>query len=152
MQILRSAISLAYITGILPIIRDKIQSKLNTFHEYTILNPGIFAKYTGFTSSDVQNLCKKYNCSFDEGKSWYDGYRIKNIDINNPQAVFNAVITGDFKSYWSATSTYKVIAEKISMTFYGTKDDVITMLAGGKIDVNIEKYENRMDVFNSKDE
>ena len=32
------AISLAYITGILPIIKDKIQSKLNTFHEYTMLD------------------------------------------------------------------------------------------------------------------
>lgn len=149
---LKSAISLAYITGILPIIRDKIQSKLNTFHEYTILTPGLFAEYTGFTSTDVKKLCAKYNCSFEECKSWYDGYKLKGFEIYNPQAVFNAVTNNDFRSYWSATSTYRVVAEKISMNFDGTKDDVITMLAGGRVDVNVEKYENRMDSFNSKDD
>ena len=35
---LRPAISLAYLTGILPVVRDKIQSKLNNFREYTILD------------------------------------------------------------------------------------------------------------------
>lgn len=35
---LRPAISLAYLTGILPVVRDKIQSKLNNFEEYTILD------------------------------------------------------------------------------------------------------------------
>lgn len=35
---LRPAIALAYLTGILPVVRDKIQSKLNNFEEYTILD------------------------------------------------------------------------------------------------------------------
>ena len=35
---LRPAIALAYITGILPVVRDRIQSKLNNFDEYTILD------------------------------------------------------------------------------------------------------------------
>ena len=35
---LKPAISLAYLTGILPIVRDKIQSKLNEFDEYSMLN------------------------------------------------------------------------------------------------------------------
>ena len=35
---LQPAISLAYITGILPVVRDRVQSKLNNFREYTILN------------------------------------------------------------------------------------------------------------------
>ena len=33
---LSPAIALAYITGILPVVRDRVQSKLNTFWEYTI--------------------------------------------------------------------------------------------------------------------
>ena len=149
---LRSAISLAYITGILPIIRDKIQSKLNTFEEYTIVNPGSFAEYTGFTTEEVQELCKKNDCSFEECKSWYDGYKLKNIEVYNPQSIMKAITNKQFKSYWSATSTYTVVEDKISMNFDGIRDDVITMLAGGKIDVNVEKYENRMNVFNSKDD
>ncbi|MBQ0029183.1 MAG: AAA family ATPase, partial [Bacteroidales bacterium] len=34
---LRPAIALAYITGIMPIVRDKVQSKLNEFDEYTMI-------------------------------------------------------------------------------------------------------------------
>ena len=36
---IRPAIALAYITGIIPIVRDKVQSKLNEFMEYTMIRP-----------------------------------------------------------------------------------------------------------------
>ncbi len=149
---LRSAISLAYLTGILPIIRDKIQSKLNTFEEYTFLSPEMFSEYTGFTNEDVRNLCEKNKCDFELLKSWYDGYRLNGIEIYNPQSVFKAITKRKCIAYWSGTSTYQVVSEKIRMNFSGIKDAVITMLAGGRVDVNVEKYENRMDSFNSKDD
>ena len=57
---LRPAISLAYITGILPVIRDRIQSKLNNFREYTILDAGKLAEFIGFTGEEVKELCRKY--------------------------------------------------------------------------------------------
>ena len=41
----RQAISLAYITGILPIVRDRVQSKLNNFEEYTIIDAMELAEY-----------------------------------------------------------------------------------------------------------
>lgn len=149
---LRPAISLAYITGILPIIRDKIQSKLNTFNEYTIINPGRFAEYTGFTSDEVKTLCEEHGISFEECRSWYDGYKLKKFEIYNPQAVYKAVMNEEFRSYWSATSTYNVVAEKIRMNFAGTKDDVIAMMGGGRVYVNVEKYRNYMDTFSDKDD
>ncbi len=61
---LRPAISLAYLTGILPIVRDKIQSKLNNFKEYTFLNPGKFSEYVGFTNNEVKELCEKYGVDY----------------------------------------------------------------------------------------
>ena len=146
------AISLAYITGILPIIKDKIQSKLNTFHEYTMLDAGPLAEFVGFTADEVQSLCEKYQCSFEECKSWYDGYQLDNYEIYNPQAVYNAMISKKFKSYWTATSSYTVVSDKICMNFSGTKDDVISMLGGGRIRVNVEKYENTIDAFYDKDD
>lgn len=136
----------------LPIMRDKVQSKLNTFHEYTMLNAAPFAEFVGFTQEEVKSLCEKYGCSYEECKSWYDGYHLDEYEIYNPQAVYNAMVTKKFKSYWSKTSSYTVVAEKIRMNFKGTKDDVITMLGGGRVRVNVEKYENRMDVLNSKDD
>lgn len=149
---LKPAISLAYLTGILPIMRDKIQSKLNTFDEINMLNLGSFAEFTGFTSDEVKDLCKKYNRDFELCKSWYDGYSLDNIDLYNPQAVIKAVVTGKFISYWTATSSYKVVAEKIAMNFAGTKEDVIAMMSGRHVDVNVGKYDNTMTGFNSKDD
>ena len=48
--------ALAYLTGILPIVRDKVQSKLNNFEEYTVLDPGELAEYVGFTDEEVRRL------------------------------------------------------------------------------------------------
>ncbi len=149
---LKPAISLAYITGILPIIRDKIQSKLNTFSEFTMVDADDFSEFVGFTSEEVQELCKKHDCNFDECKSWYDGYRLGEFEIYNPQAIIKAVPKSKFKSYWSETSTYDVVAEKIKMNFEGTRDDVISMLGGEKISVNVLKYRNTMTDFSSKDD
>ena len=53
---LRPAIALAYLTGILPVIRDKVQSKLNNFREYTILDAGKLAEFIGFTGDEVKEL------------------------------------------------------------------------------------------------
>ncbi|HAL19104.1 MAG TPA: hypothetical protein DCO86_05750 [Spirochaetaceae bacterium] len=61
-----TCIGLAYITGILPIIREKAQSKLNNFREVTFLEPGRYAPFTGFTVEEVQSLCKDYGMDFDE--------------------------------------------------------------------------------------
>ena len=149
---LKPAISLAYITGILPIMKDMIQSKLNTFDEYNMLNIEPFTEFTGFTNDEVKALCDRYNRDFEECKSWYDGYKIKGMEIYNPQAVIKACVSGKFISYWSKTSSYKVVAEKIRMNFAGTKEDVITMMGGERVDVNVEKYDNTMTGFESKDD
>ena len=69
----RPAIALAYLTGILPVVRDKIQSKLNNFKEYTILDAGVLSEFVGFTGDEVRALCETYQIDFDECRRWYDG-------------------------------------------------------------------------------
>ena len=147
---LKPAIALAYITGILPIIKDKIQAKLNTFKQYTMIDSGIFSGYIGFTSEEVKELCKKYGCSFTECKAWYDGYKLGEYEIYNPEAVMQAVQNKSFKSYWSSTSTYEIISDKLQMNFDGVRDDVITMLSGSKVDVDVGMYHNTMSDFKNK--
>ena len=127
---IKTAIALAYLTGILPIVKDKIQSKLNTFRPYTMLFAGEFSEFVGFTSEEVQDLCKRYDCDFELCKSWYDGYLLKNFEVYNPEAVMQALVSKEFRSYWSGTSTYEVVAERIRMNFDGIKEDVVKMLAG----------------------
>ena len=53
----QKAVSLAYLTGILPILRETVQSKLNNFTEYTMLRPDQFAQYFGFTENEVRRQC-----------------------------------------------------------------------------------------------
>jgi len=87
---LRPAIALAYITGIIPIVRDKVQSKLNEFIEYTMLRSSQFASHLGFTREEVELLCAEYGMDKDECARWYDGYRLsETVDIYNPLSVGN---------------------------------------------------------------
>ena len=48
------AIALAYLTGIMPIIKDKVQSKLNNFAEYTMLEADEMVPFMGFTEAEVR--------------------------------------------------------------------------------------------------
>ncbi len=148
----RPAIALAYLTGILPVVRDRIQSKLNNFREYTILDAGKLAPFIGFTADEVQALCRKYNVDYDECRRWYDGYKQRGLEIYNPESVVMCIENESFESYWSKTSTYAVIKERIEQNFAGTKDDVIKMLAGEEVDVNVTMFMNTMTDFCSKDD
>lgn len=149
---LRPAIALAYITGILPVVRDRVQSKLNNFREYTILDAGRLAEYIGFTSAEVQELCSRYNIDYKECKRWYDGYKQNGFEIYNPESVILSIENKAFESYWSKTSTYAVISDRIQQNFSGMKDDVIKMISGEEIDVNVLMYMNTMTDFRSKDD
>ena len=149
---LRPAISLAYLTGILPIVRDKIQSKLNNFREYTILDAMALAEYIGFTSDEVKNLCNEYGMDFEECKNWYDGYTQNGYEIYNPESVVMSMQRKKYGSYWGKTSTYEAIAERIRMNFSGTRDAVIRMIAGEDVDVSVGRYMNTMTDFTSKND
>ncbi|MBR2188355.1 MAG: AAA family ATPase [Eubacterium sp.] len=146
------AISLAYLTGILPVVRDKVQSKLNNFREYTILNAGVFAEFAGFTAEEVKNLCEERAVDFNECRRWYDGYRQHGYEIYNPESVVRSVEDRMFGSYWGRTSSYEVISDRIRQNFAGTKEAVIQMLAGESVDVDEGSYLNTMTDFSSKDD
>ena len=149
---LRPAIALAYLTGILPIVRDRVQSKLNNFREYTILDAGELAEFVGFTAEEVEALCSERGLDFEEFRKWYDGYRQHNIEIYNPESVIRAAENGYFDDYWGRTSTYAVISDQLKRNFEGTRDAVIQMLAGEDVPVNVTSYMNTMDSFYSRND
>lgn len=149
---LRPAISLAYLTGILPVVRDKVQSKLNNFKEYTILEAAELAEYVGFTEKEVRALCEEHHVDFEECRRWYDGYRQHGIEIYNPQSVVECVQANYFDNYWGKTSTYAVITDRIQANFEGTRDDVIRMIAGESVDINVGRYMNTMTDFHTRND
>ena len=149
---LRPAISLAYITGILPVVRDRVQSKLNNFREYTILNAYNLAEFVGFTEEEVQPLCAQYNVDFARCKRMYDGYSQNGFEIYNPESVVMCMETKEFGNFWGKTSTYKVITDRLKHNYKGMKDDVIKMIAGENVKVDVDMFLNTMTDFNDKDD
>ena len=150
---LRPAIALAYITGIIPIVRDKIQSKLNEFDEYTMLDARQFAGHIGFTHEEVEALCDEYGVDKAECARWYDGYKLNgDVCIFNPLSVVKSVSGKEFWSYWSQTGSFEALKDYILMDFEGIKEDVIKMISGESVEVDVSTYLNTMNSFNSKDD
>ena len=141
-------IQLVYLTGILPIKKEKTQSALNNFDEFTMLSAGRLAPYVGFTEEEVQKLAEKYHQKFDEVKRWYDGYFLNDYQVYNPRAVVNVMLQGEFKSYWSETASYDAIVPLINMNYDGLKTSIIEMLSGAEAKVNTVSFKN--DVVNIK--
>ncbi len=149
---LRPAISLAYLTGILPVVRDKIQSKLNNFREYTILDAKELTEYVGFIPEEVEALCSKWGMDYAECRRWYDGYRQNGYEIYNPESVVMSMHDKKFSNYWGKTSSYRVISDRLEENYKGAKDAVIRMLAGEEVPVNVSQYLNTMDCFATLDD
>ena len=149
---LSPAIALAYITGILPVVRDRVQSKLNNFEEYTILDARNLAEFVGFTKEEVIPLCEKYGMDYKQCKKEYDGYRQNGFEILNPESVVKSMLYGELGSYWGKTSTFRVITDRLEHNYKGIKDDVIKILAGENVEVNVDRYMNTMTDFITKDD
>ena len=145
-------IQLAYLTGILPIKKEKTQSALNNFDEFTMVSAGTLAPFIGFTEEEVKNLCEEYHKDFDKVKKWYDGYLLRDYQVYNPRAVVSVMLKGEFKSYWSETASYEAIVPLINMNYDGLKTAIIEMLSGGEVKVNTATFKNDTVNIQSKDD
>ena len=158
---LQPAIALAYVTGILPIVRDKIQSKLNNFDEYTMTGARQLTEFAGFTESEVKELCTKYKLDFEECKRWYNGYEMTtfnedfmpcNMSLYSPRSLVCAIQNHRFGDYWTKTSSYEALSNYINVNYEGIKDDIARMMGGAKVKVDVLTYLNTMTDFKSKDD
>ena len=145
-------IQLAYLTGILPIKKEKTQSALNNFDEFTMLDAGVMAPYIGFTEAEVKDLCERYHRDFEKVKYWYDGYLLEDYQVYNPKAVVSVCVRGRFRSYWSETASYEAIVPFINMNYDGLKNAIIEILSGASIKVNTAAFKNDTVNIQSKDD
>ena len=150
---LAPAIALAYLTGILPIVRDRVQSKLNLFEEYTMVESGVLDSYFGFTANEVRQLCDKYGLDYDECCRWYDGYHFRIAgEMFNPKSLVQAISRKRCGNYWSQSGSYDAVRDYIMLNFDGVKDAVIRMMGGEKVDVDVASFHNSMDSFHTKND
>ena len=167
-------IALAYMTGILPIKKYGKHSALNMFTEYSVMFPRQLAQYTGFTTEEVRNLCRRYGRDFESIRDWYDGYEISDVipadpehkelhktgqspkaarySIYSPLSVVEAMTTGFIRDYWNATETYEALAEYIRKDYDGLKDAVALLMDGGRVKVDTSTYQNDMTTFHGRDD
>lgn len=149
----KAYVALAYMTGILPVKKYGTHSALNMFDEYSMINPGEYAEFIGFTEKEVRGLCEEYSINFEEMKNWYDGYTFPEVKhIYNPKSVVDSIRRKHFSSYWTQTETYEALKIYIDLNFDGLKDAIVEMLTGQSVEVNPLKFQNDMTTFRSKDD
>lgn len=132
-----------YMTGILPIKKVKTQSALSDFEEYTMLSPGRFAPYVGFTEEEVRELCVEYDVDFIQMKRWYDGYELRRVGpVYNPNSVMKAISRDEFDSYWSQSSAADNLLDFIRWDVDGLRQAIIELMGGGEIEIDPIGYNN----------
>ena len=164
-------IALAYMTGILPIKKYGKHSALNMFDEYSMTQPMRLASYAGFTVEEVKELCNEYEMDYAEISDWYDGYRVSDyipvnkrklyrqgqyeehrIRIYSPLSVVNAMRSGEIGNYWNETENYEALQQYVDWNFDGLKEDVAILMDGGRVPIDVTRYQNDMTSFKSKDD
>jgi len=137
----RPYVELCYMTGVIPIAKHSTGSALNMFDECTFLNDIEYYSFYGFTTEEVENLCKKQDkLSMDELREWYDGYKIQGIDLYNPRSVVYALRKGFCQSYWTSTGPMDEIMYFINNNVTDVKKDIISMISGEPVYIQLEGY------------
>ena len=143
----------AYMTGILPIKKDGTESAISDFWEYTMLEPGEYQEYIGFTESDVRSLCTEYQLDYDEMKCWYDGYSFDHVaSLYNPYSVMRAVKLRKYKSYWRMSSAADALEDYIRSDYDGLFDSVLELLSRLTVPVDTDGFNNDITSVRNKDD
>ena len=143
----------AYMTGILPIKKDGSQSAISDFREYTMVSPGRFAEYAGFTEKEVQTLCAQERIDFSLMKQWYDGYAFDNVgSVYNPNSVMRALQDREFRSYWTETSAADSLMRYISRDEEGLGKTIAEISGGVHVPVDTNGFSNDLITFRNQDD
>lgn len=153
-------VSLAYMTGILPIAKYSSGSELNMFAEFTMAKSPAFSDYFGFVEKEVDGLFECYlsNCSHrsvtrDGLREWYNGYHTASGErVYNPRSVVYALQYNHLESYWTSSGPYDEIFYYIENNVDDVKDDIARMVAGEAVDAKVQEYAATSMDLKTKDE
>jgi len=141
-------VTLAYMTGILPIAKYSSGSELNMFLEYTMATETKFGSDFGFTDAEVDMLYERYLAETDkpqitrEGlREWYDGYCTRSGErIYNPRSVEAALTNDNLGNYWTSAGPYDEIYYYIEKNVDDVRRDLALMAAGETVPLKIQEY------------
>ncbi|WP_199483641.1 AAA family ATPase, partial [Absiella sp. AM09-45] len=147
-------VELAYMTGVLPIAKYSTGSELNMFDELNFMNDDEYDLFFGFHEDEVKELCNQMNSvGYEELKYWYDGYYTsEGKSLFNPRSVSLALQKGKCKNYWTETGPMNEIAEYIEHNVDEVREDIVKMVAGIPVEVELEGYAASQLQLDSRDE
>jgi hypothetical protein len=152
----------AYMTGILPIKKYAHQSAVSDFWEYTMVRPGAYVPYVGFTEAEVEGLCAENGLDLADVRRWYDGYDLpafkpkdrepRRLAVYAPYSVMQACGFGATGSYWPSTETFEELRRYIDMDFDGLQGDVLRAIGGEALEVDPGTFDNDMTSVGCRDD
>jgi hypothetical protein len=89
--------------------------------------------------------------SFAECENWYDGYKIGNISVYNPNSVVKAMVRRKYANYWQVTGSYEAVSDYIKLDYKGIRTAISDMMAGEQVPVNVVNFRNSLKEINSRD-
>ena len=102
---------------------------------------------------DYMKHLNQHDVAFNQMQQWYDGYSFKDVPhIYNPNSVVNAATYKKYISYWTKTETFESLQEYIDMNMEGLRDDIVKLIAGEDVIVDVSTFSNDMVTFHSKDD
>ena len=152
----------AYMTGILPIKKYAHQSAVSDFWEYTMVRPGAYVPYVGFSEAEVEGLCAEHGLDAADVRRWYDGYDLpafrprrdgpRHVATYAPYSVMQACGFGATGSYWPSTETFEELRRYVDMDFDGLQADVLRAIGGEELRVDPATFKNDMTSIASRDD
>ena len=155
----RAYVHLALLTGILPIAKYTSGSPMNMFHEFNSFGRIGFEEYYGFSEEEIQGLIENRRAQaqerqvkaqemrttvpdIEEIRLWYDGYvrRSDGGHIYNPDSVCKALIDGRCQNNWVGTGPMDDIANLIAGNAFEIRGDILRMLAGESIEIQLDGF------------
>jgi hypothetical protein len=141
-------VSLAYMTGILPIAKYSSGSELNMFLEYTMASEEKYSDYFGFTDSEVDDLYERFLSkqqnplvTRDGLREWYNGYHTKSGErVYNPRSVIASLTNNNLGNYWTSAGPYDEIYYYINHNVAAVRDDLAQLVAGVPVPVKVQEY------------
>lgn len=86
-------------------------------------------------------------------KNWYDGYHTAGGDlIYNPRSIVCALTDNQVRNYWTSSGPYDEIFYYVRNNVEEVRDDIVLMIAGEGIDVEIQNYAATAMKLHTKDE
>ena len=153
-------VSLAYMTGILPIAKYSSGSELNMFLEYTMSTKEKYSEYFGFLDEEVDILHERYlkqesvcNVSREGLREWYDGYQtLSGQRLYNPRSVVCALKDNQLSNYWTSSGPYDEIFYYIKKNVADVQEGLALMVSGEAIHARVEEYAATSMSLSTKDE